>query len=119
LSIPKQPDRLEDTVDFIEEPISYEEARRAISKFEHAYKILSASLFSEEGDVSGQDLEICDDVLFEWRSHYEFVRDVDSDLAKAAAEHETPVYSLLGRIEERACPRGPEERKQAVLGVAA
>jgi hypothetical protein len=117
--IPKQPNSLEDTVDFIEEPISYDEARRAISKFEHTYKILSASLFSGEVDPPAQGVEICDDVLFEWRSQYEFVRDVDSDLAKAAVEHETPVYSLLGRTEERTCPRGPEERKQAVLGVAA
>ena len=109
--------KVEEMMDFVEQPLSYEDARRGLSRFERTHKIESAELFS--GKVAF-DPNIGSDVLFEWKSYYDFVWEVDQRLAAALAERacvEEVVYSKSGAETHPA--RTSEQRRQASLCIAA
>ena len=70
------------TDDYIEQPLTYGEARRGVWKFEHEHKVSSAALFA--GKCDGANIN--PDVLFEWKSFYDFVCEVDRRVASALAD---------------------------------
>ena len=108
---------VEELMEYIEQPLAYEEARRGVWKFERAHKVSSAVLFSGKCD---SHLNINPDVLFEWKSYYEFVCEVDRRVAAALAEQaqlEEVVYSSKSGNETH--PQTPEQRKQASMCIAA
>ena len=74
-------------MEFVEQPVSYEEARLGVSKFEQTYKTPSATVFSGHSDAY---LKISSDVLFEWKSYYDFVSEVDRRLAARLTERPHP-----------------------------
>lgn len=107
----------EEIMEFVEQPVSYEEARLGVSKFEQTYKTPSATVFSGHSDAY---LKISSDVLFEWKSYYDFVSEVDRRLAARLTERphvEEVVYS--SGSGSRTYPRSSEQRKQASLCIAA
>jgi hypothetical protein len=61
-------------MEFIEQPLSYSDARLGISKFEQAHKVSSAAVFSGKCEPPQN---ISSDALFEWKSYYDFVCEVD------------------------------------------
>jgi hypothetical protein len=106
----------EKTMEFVEQPLSYEEARKAVLTFEHAHKTISEAVFSGKCEPH---LHISPDALFEWKSYYEFVCDYERQFAAALSEKprlEDVRYSHSGH---GAHPRTSEQRKQASLCVAA
>ncbi len=117
ISKPVSESEKEETMEFIEEPVSYDEARLGVSKFEQAYKTPSAVVFSGHSDAY---LDISSDVIFEWKSYYDFVCEVDRLLAARLAERphvEEVVYS--SGSGSQTYPRSSEQRKQAKLCIAA
>jgi hypothetical protein len=107
----------EEVMEFVEQPLSYEEARVGVSRFEQTYKMPSEKVFSGHSDAY---LNISSDVLFEWKSYYDFVSEVDRRLAARLRERqhvEEVVYS--SGSGSQTFPRSSEQRKQASLWIAA
>src|SRR5690242_16933101 len=87
--------KTEQIMEFVEQPISYPEARAAVARFEHTFKMPSDAVFSGRCDTD-QLNAIGSDALFEWRSQYEFVCEVNRRVAAELAAHptvEAVVYS--------------------------
>ncbi len=108
----------EEIMEFVEEPLSYEEARRGVLKFEHTHKTLSEAVFSGRCEPH---LHISSDALFEWKSYYDFVCEYERRLGAVLTE--TPslkdVEYRSSHAAREAHPRTSEQRKQASLCVAA
>lgn len=107
---------VEEIMEYIEQPLTYGEARRGVWKFEHDHKVSSAALFA--GKCEGANIN--PDVLFEWKSYYDFVCEVDRRVASALADRrqlEEVRYSSKPGGEAHA--QTPEQRKQASMCVAA
>ncbi len=104
-------------MEFDEQPLSYEEARRAVSRFEEEYKLRSATVFS---GTMEPDLRISPDALYEWKSYFDFICEVDHALSTALADHSTDVESIIYSSSTNVPrPRSYEEQKLASLKVAA
>jgi hypothetical protein len=104
-------------MEFTEQPLSYEEARRGVANFEHKYKLRSADVFSGRMEP---DACVSPDALFEWKSYYDFVCEVDQTLSAALAGNpvlEEVIYASGSASEPY--PRSAEDRKQAALKIAA
>jgi len=107
----------EERMDFIEQPLSYDEARLGVAKFEDTYKTTSAEVFSGKSEAYQK---ISSDVLFEWKSYYEFVCEVERRVAARLSEYphvEEVVYSSGPGTHTH--QRNAEQRKQASLCIAA
>jgi hypothetical protein len=70
---------------FVEQPLSYEEARLGVLKFERIHKTPSAEVFSGKSEAY---LSFSSDVLFEWKSYYDFMCEVNRRLAARLTEHD-------------------------------
>lgn len=107
----------EEQMEFVEQPLSYEEARVGVLKFERIYKTPSAEVFSGKSEAY---LSISSDVLFEWKSYYDFMCEVNRRLAARLTEHphvEEVVYSPGSGSGTH--HRSSEQRKRASLCIAA
>jgi hypothetical protein len=107
---------VEEIMEYIEQPLSYVEARRGVWKFEHTHKVASVAVFGGKCEVPN----ISSDALFEWKSYYEFVCEVDRRVASALAEHrqlEEVTYS--SRPSTETGPQTSKQRKHASMCVAA
>jgi len=101
---------------FDEQPLSYEEARRAVLKYEGQFKLDSALLFS---GALITDPGICSDALYEWKSYYDFISEVDRTI-EVALNEDPIVHGVIyasSTIESR--PRSYEEQKAASMKYAA
>jgi len=108
---------VEEIMEYIEQPLTYREARRGVWKFEHEHKVSSSVVFSGRCPAPAN---ISSDALFEWKSYYEFVCEVDRRVASAVAERrqlEQIPYSSKPGSESH--PQTPEQRKHASMCVAA
>jgi hypothetical protein len=109
---------VEELMEFVEQPLTYGEARRGVWKFERGHKISSAELFS--GKCGSFHPDVNADVLFEWKSYYDFVCEVDRRVASALSERrklEEVTYSSKPSSETR--HQTPEQSKQASMSYAA
>jgi len=107
----------EEIMEFIEQPLTYAEARRGVWKFERTYKVPSAAVFSGKCE---SHLNIGSDVLFEWKSYYEFVCEVDRRIASALADRrELGEVMYSSKSVTEAHPQTSEQRKQVSLCLAA
>jgi hypothetical protein len=105
------------SMEFVEQPLSYEEARAGVLKFERVHKMASSTVFSGKSEAY---LSISSDVLFEWKSYYDFMCEVDRRLAAKLTQLprvEDVVYSSGSASEPH--PRNQEQRKKASLCIAA
>ena len=103
-------------MEFVEQPLSYEEPRLAVNKFERTYKALSGVVFSSEGC----NLNISSEALFDWKSCYDFVSEVDRRLMTALTAQplvENVIYA--SNCGSEAPLRSSVQRKRASLCVAA
>jgi hypothetical protein len=108
---------VEEIMEFIEQPLTYREARRGVWSFERTHKISSAVLFS--GKCEAQ-FNINSDVVFEWKSYYDFVCAVDQRVASALAEHrQLKDVTYSSKPSRETHPQTAEQRKQASMCVAA
>ncbi len=108
---------VEEIMEYIEQPLTYREARRGVWKFEHTHKVSSSVVFSGKCPAP---TTVSSDALFEWKSYYEFVCEVDRRVASALAERsqlEQVSYSATPASETH--PQTPEQRKHASMCVAA
>jgi hypothetical protein len=101
---------------FNEQPLSYEEARRAVQKFEHQFKVDSAVVFSGGMDP---DPRICSDALYEWKSYYDFISEVDRTIAKALNDEPVVHEVIYASSTTESRPRSYEEQKAASMKYAA
>jgi hypothetical protein len=109
---------VEEIMEYIEQPLTYREARKGVWKFEHAHKVSSAVVFSGKCPAP---TTVSSDALFEWKSYYEFVCEVDRRVASALAERsklEQVSYSAKPGSSETH-PQTAEQRKHASMCVAA
>jgi hypothetical protein len=68
-------------LNFIEEPLGYNDALLEVQKFEREYKVASAELFAAL--AAGKEcLYFHSDDIYEWRSYYEFLCGIDAKLGK-------------------------------------
>ncbi len=105
-------------MEFQEEPLLYPEAIAALREFERVYHVDSENLFGalERGESV---IEIDPDDLYEWRSYFEFAKEVefrvDQFLAEAPDELEEVVYSpSVGNEPTRNVKRPRDQRALAL-----